>query len=314
MKARVRIVICVLCLLLLGGGCADSSGDAAARETLTITDWTGHSESFATCPQQVIALSASLGEVWMLAGGELCGITEDAVAQGRVTEQEIAVIGSIKEPNLEMILSMNPDFVILSADIAAHLELAETLASMEIAYGLFHEEYLEDYLALLQQFTTLTGCQELYESNGTAVEESIGAIMENSLRAEGKTVLLLRAYSSGCKAKDSENLAGVILKDFGFDNVMDHYESQLEELSMEQIMLIDPDYIFVTTMGTDTEAALAYVREHFQMDPAWQSLTAIENGNYHVLPKDLFHNKPNARWAESYDYIADILAEESTAE
>lgn len=311
MKTRAAAFVCALCLLFACAGCGPSLSGTAAADTLTVTDWSGHSESFADCPQQVVALSASLGEVWMLAGGELCGITEDAVEQGRFSQEEIAVVGSIKEPNLERILSMEPEFVILSADIAAHLELAETLEEIGIAYGLFHEEYFEDYLALLAQFTALTGREDLYESNGTAVAQAIEDIMEDAPRAEGASMLLLRAYSSGCKAKDSENLAGVILKDFGFDNVMDVYESQLEELSMEKIMQIDPDYIFLTTMGTDADAALSYMQEQFYADPAWQSLSAVENGSYHVLPKELFHNKPNARWAESYDYIADILRGEN---
>lgn len=312
MKVRLGILACVLGLFFLLAGCGSMPSEGAAPDVLAVTDWTGHSEHFSACPQRVVALSASLGEVWMLAGGELCGITEDAVEQGRFSESDIAVVGSIKEPNLELILSAEPEFVILSADIAAHLDLAQTLESMGIAYGLFHEEYFEDYMRLLSQFAELTGREDLYEQNGLAVERAMEEIMDEAPMVQGESMLLLRAYSSGCKAKDSENLAGVILEDFGFSNVMDAFDSQLEELSMEKIMQIDPDYIFLTTMGTDTEAALSYVREHFYSDPAWQSLAAVKDGRYFVLPKELFHNKPNARWAESYDYIADLLAGEST--
>ena len=33
----------------------------------------------------------------------------------------------------------------------------------------------------------------------------------------------------------------------------------------------------------------------------------VKNNNYHVLEKELFHNKPNNRWGESYKILADIL-------
>ncbi len=302
-----RIAAAGLLLMLILSGCA------APKEVgeYTLSDWNGHSESFSDCPERVVALSASLGEVWLLAGGTLCGITEDAAEQGRVATESMAIVGSIKEPNLEQILTLEPQFVILSADIAAHTELAATLEELSIPYGSFHEEYFEDYLALLAQFTALTGREDLYEENGTAIQAQIENIMAASERVEGQRILLLRAYGSGCRAKDSENLAGVILRDFGFDNVMDHYESPLEELSMEEILQLDPDCIFVTTMGTDTEAALGYMREHFQSDPAWESLTAVKEGRYYVLPKELFHNKPNARWAQSYAYIQELLESET---
>ena len=42
-------------------------------------------------------------------------------------------------------------------------------------------------------------------------------------------------------------------------------------------------------------------------NPAWQSLSAVQNGRYVILPGELFHYKPNKRWGESYEYLADIL-------
>ena len=30
-------------------------------------------------------------------------------------------------------------------------------------------------------------------------------------------------------------------------------------------------------------------------------------GRYVILPGELFHYKPNKRWGESYEYLADIL-------
>lgn len=38
---------------------------------------------------------------------------------------------------------------------------------------------------------------------------------------------------------------------------------------------------------------------------------AIRNDHYYVLPKSMFHNKPNRRWGESYRIMADILYPES---
>lgn len=41
--------------------------------------------------------------------------------------------------------------------------------------------------------------------------------------------------------------------------------------------------------------------------PAWNSLTAVQEGRYHVMDKTLYHLKPNDRWGEAYQQLADIL-------
>ena len=42
-------------------------------------------------------------------------------------------------------------------------------------------------------------------------------------------------------------------------------------------------------------------------NPAWQSLTAVREGRYHVMDHKLYNLKPNGRWAEAYETLADIL-------
>ena len=59
-------------------------------------------------------------------------------------------------------------------------------------------------------------------------------------------------------------------------------------------------------MGDEAEA-LAYLEANFESNPAWAGLTAVKNDRVEVLPKELFHYKPNARWGESYAYLAKIL-------
>ena len=60
-------------------------------------------------------------------------------------------------------------------------------------------------------------------------------------------------------------------------------------------------------MGESDEAALQSVQDMLMSNPAWAGLSAVKNDRYVVLPKDLFHLKPNDRWGESYEMLADIL-------
>ena len=312
-KKYLSLLLSVLCLLTLFTGCGGKDAETPSDETpqaVTVTDYYGHTVTFDTCPQRVAAVSGSLGEVWLDAGGTLIGVTQDALTERQLgLPEDTAILGTIKEPNLEVLLSLEPDFVILSADIASHQSLADTLREMNIPCGQFHEELFQDYLDLLAQFTAITGREDLYQTNGLDGQTKIAEILETSRLKEPRTALLIRAYSSGFKAKGSDILAGAMLADFGFVNVLDQYDSLLEDISLEEIIRVDPDAIFITTMGSDTQAALDNLSRTLESNPAWSSLTAIENGQYFVLPKELFHYKPNARWPDAYQYIADLLSE-----
>ena len=78
----------------------------------------------------------------------------------------------------------------------------------------------------------------------------------------------------------------------------------LESLSMEAILKEDPDHIFVVMQTADAQPIL---ESTLLSDPAWQSLTAVQAGRYHVMDPALFNLKPNARWGEAYEILADIL-------
>ena len=295
---------CLACLLLLAGCSAQLEKPQA--EGVSFTDANGNAVTVAS-HDRVVSLYGSFAQTWMLAGGTLVGTTSDAIEERKLDLGEgVQNIGTVKQPNLEAVFALEPDFVILSADIEAQAKLDAPLTQAGLAHAYFREDSLEEYLSMLQLFCSMTGRADCYQQYGAEVEQQIEQVVASVQGKPAPTVLLLRAYSSGVKAKTDDNLAGVILKDLGCDNIADRVPSLLEELSLEAIVAEDPDFIFVTTMG-DEQKALDALEANMQTQPAWQGLTAVKEGRYVVLPKDLFHYKPNNRWGESYAYLADIL-------
>lgn len=307
-----RTLPVLLALLLLLSGCAQSGGGAAspspspaAEDSLVLTDSTGQTVTLPAPPETVVGLSSSMAEIWLLAGGTLAGTTDDAVNERGMDVGDAAVVGTIKKPSVEAILALEPDLVITSADIEGHVEAAALLSAGGIPCYAAKVEEFSDYLKVLADFTALTGRADLYAQNGTDVQARIDALRDKVPGGEAPTVLYLRAYSSGVKVKARDNVACDILADVGAVNVADGNPA-LEELSMEAIVSADPDFIFVVTMG-DEKAAIDELDRTLRSNPAWAGLSAVQAGHFHVLPKDLFHYKPNARWGEAYEYLLRIL-------
>lgn len=317
-----RLAPLLMATLLLLSGCAGAPAAAPTApptaspsptdeaDALTFTDSLGREVSLPQAPQSVITLFGSYGDVWQLAGGRLAGATDDFVSD-RPGDADLSckteIIGTVKHPNAEEILALSPDFVLLSADIPSHADMAKTLDASGIPYAFFKVEVFSDYLHMLDILTGLTGRKDLYQTHGLDVQDHIQRVLDRVAGREPQpSVLFIRALSTRARAIADDNMVCAILQDLGADNIAARHPSLLEDLSMEDILMEDPDYILVATMG-EQQAALDALAAGIQANPAWSSLGAVQQDRYLVLPKDLFHYKPNARWGESYEYLAKLL-------
>lgn len=305
-----RLLIIFLMLTILLSGCTLNTTKTANdnKNEIAFTDDLNNEVKIKGTPKRVVSLSGSFTEVWNLSGGTVIGVTSDVKEYRNITvPSDASIVGTIKQPNIEKILSLKPDFVILSTDIPSHLEAAKILKKSGINVAFFKVEFFEDYLNMLKTCTSITGRKDLYKQNGLDVQERIDDIISKIDTKKSPSALFIRAYSSGAKAKGDDNMTGAMLKVLGVQNITSKHKSLLEDLSIEEIIQEDPDYIFVTTMGNDTEKAINALKKGIESNPAWSNLSAVKNNKYIILPKDLFHYKPNNRWDEAYEYLAKIL-------
>ena len=164
---------------------------------------------------------------------------------------------------------------------------------------------------MLKICTDITGNQDAYQTNGIAVEKRIAQIIADSKTETSPSVLLMITYSGGIRAQSSDTMTGKMLSELGCKNILDDYPSMLQDFSVEKIIETDPDYIFVIPMGNDDALAQKNLKKNVESNPAWNSLTAVKNDRYILLPKDKFLYKPNAVWDESYAYLAALLKEQA---
>lgn len=318
-KRRISLALgaAVLMLAALLSGCTKHGDDQLVPPDppaayASFTDSAGETIVLPEKPERVAVLFSSFAELWQLAGGTVAVTVGESVERGFVPEGTPLVDdGAGKKIDLERLLIEEPDFVICSGDIAAQAETAKTLMELDIPAAQFVIESFSDFLDVLKICTDITGDETAFERYGAAQKQEIDTILtENSF--EGIDILFIRAGSSArsVKAKTSEDhFAAEMLKELGTYNIAD--DSLLADavvsdtLSIEYILQEDPDYIFFTAMG-DEEASRSFVQEMLQED-TWKSLTAVKAGHYTFLEKELFHFKPNGRWAEAYKTLADLL-------
>ena len=305
-----RLIILFLTLALLLCGCSTAQ---STPEGCTFTDDLGR-EVTVHSTQRVACLLGSFADVWYLAGGTLVAAPDDAWDDFDLPLDDDAInLGGTKELNLELLFASEPDFVIASANTQVDLDWMETLESAGIPVAYFDVSDFDDYLRMLKICTDLTGREDLYERNGAALElriqQSIArnqSVIQNTGHAP--TVLVLRASASSIRAKNSKgNVLGEMLAALGCVNIADSDESLLENLSVEHILMADPDFIFFVQLGDDTARTQANIDKFFAENPAWTSLTAVQAGRVYMLDKRMYNLKPNALWADAYEQLEEIV-------
>lgn len=283
-----------------------------AQEAVTFTDDMGR-EVTVENPQRVVCLISSFSDIWCLAGG-----ADQIVAATDATwkyfdlplREDVVNLGPAKDVNMEQLIACEPDFVLASCGTDRNVELEATLDEMGINTAYFNVDNFEDYLRVLDICTQLTGHKENYKTYGTDVKKQVEEVRK---RVDGRkpSVLYVRATGSSCKVKNSEeSVLGEMLADLGCVNIADQDNRLLEQLSVEKIIEQDPDYIFVVIQGSDPTDAEMILESTLLSNPAWETLTAVKEGRYYVMDPNLYNMKPNARWGEAYEKLADILYSE----
>ena len=304
-------VICVLCI----SACGEQSSHHPKDAMFTFKDALNRTVTIQKKPQRVATLLGSFADVWMLAGGTIKATAEDAWSDFNLDIKDAVNIGGAHSPNLEMLMSANPDFVIASASTASNVEFKESLEGAGITVAYFDVDNFYDYLDMLEICAKITDRPDLYQKNGIEIKKSIDKIKadfkESELPLSERTVLVLRASSKSIKAKGSTGtILGEMLGDLGCVNVADSDTSLLENLSIESIIKYQPKHIFVVTMG-DGEKALENIEKTIKENPAWATLEAVEQNKMHFMDPKMFNLKPNARWAKSYEKLYELLCEKN---
>ncbi len=305
-----RILALLLALFLCLFAFSSCTPAREAEDGYTFTDDTGSTVTLMKSPERVAVLFSSFAEMWTLAGGRVAVTVGESIARGFAPiSTPLVDDGAGKSISDELLLAASPDFIILSADIAAQSETATLTRAAGIPTAAFRVESFADYARVMRILTDITGDDAAYRTYVEEVGARIAAVLASVPKdGEEKRILFIRCGSkySATKAKRaSDHFACAMLEELGCVNIADSAPLLLDGISIEKVMEENPDYIFFSTMG-DEARAKEYM-DGVLKEPLWQALDAVEKGNYTYLPKESFQYKPNGRWDEAYGYLRDLL-------
>lgn len=319
LKSSLSLLLAAaLTLTLFSCGAKDQpapEGEGTGR--YTFRDSLGAEITVSKKPETVAVLFSSYAELWTLAGGRVDITVGESIERGFAAEDALLVDEKAGHStiDLETLIAAKPDFVIGTADYECQAEAVRFCRAQGIPAAAFTVESSNDYLAVLRILCDITENEDAYEKNGRAVGDRIALLKARvsdylgaNPKLPPKKILFVRAGSSASstKAKSSkDNFAAAMLAELATVNIADMNTELAGSLSTEAILVENPEYLFITTMGDEAAAKESMIS--LMGSPGWRELSCVKSGSYTFLPKELFHFKPNADWAKAYEYLIALL-------
>lgn len=280
-------------------------------DSLRFEDALGNMVTIKKNPARVISAYNSYVDLWYKLGGSLVGKIKESADKPIPAAKDVEVIGDNSALSEETIVALEPDLILLSTH-SVQMKARENLEQAGIPVLTLEAKDLADYVRLVRILSAIMDNEAGYQEYGLAVEQEVADIIAQVPTDRAPRVMLMVNTSTELKTQPSQNMTGFMLTDLGAVNVADKFASadsaeQEKVLSLEQILVEDPEIIFVRELGSKIDQVREVRQKELASSDVWSSLQAIQNDQMYILEKDLYTFMPNERYAEAYRNLAKIL-------
>lgn len=191
---------------------------------------------------------------------------------------EPSFVGERKQPNLEVILSLDPHLIVANPD--RHKMIQGPLESIAPTIALT-DDSISEVRDMVRVFGGITGRQTQAQRVLTQLDESIKGLRER--QAKEPTLMVVGAFEDEFTTWTASSFIGTLLTEVGgryqFRGPSTASESQTEvaKITVESLKELNPELLFVY-------GSLARWQGH----PIYESLQAVKNGQVHLVDRDLW--------------------------
>lgn len=306
MRKRIFALLPTTFLLLAPLAGAEPGIVSESAETIRYREVDGTETLLTKHPRRTIVGNASFADPWFTAGGSAIGVPTVRSQQALPEPaRDLPRIGVLRSLNLEKIFAMKPDLVLINANLHAHRAVRHHLIDAEIPNVALDYANFHDYIGILDLFCRLNGGS--VENNPTAkrIISQVKKLTHETERLPSPRFAVLFVASGGFVLESGDLNIPVMAEMLGGTNVAKQASGRLK-YSFEQLLIDDPDVIFINTMGDSKALQEKFTRDLIRR-PAWGELKAAKTGRVHFLPPELFLYMAGSRYPEAFLHLARLL-------
>lgn len=280
---------------------------AASANTQKFKDVLGNDITVGQDVEKIVTLSPEMLILLSDLGVEVAGTVD---SQMRLPEEEgVQKVGGINEINMEQVIALAPDLVIGTPHF--HAKLLPSMGQNNIPLALMQMTSFENVKQVARTYGEILHMEEAVEEKITEAQKKVEEVTAKVSGITNKKVVVLNVSPGGVSIQKEGTTALEVADLLGLENIAHNLPALPQSMnsapfSMENLVDIQPDYIFLTIHGA-TEAGKGIIESELKGDAAWQTLDAVKNNQTHILPSELFLMSPGLRYHETVQYMADAI-------
>jgi len=280
------------------------SAVAASSKTVgdakrTVVDHDGRSVSVPVTPERVVALAPSVTEIIFALGRDdrLKGIT--TFSDFPESAKRLPTIGSYIHPDLERIVSLAPDLCIAVKD-GNPKQVVMRIEAVGIPVYAVNPRCLESVMASITDIGGLLDASEKAEEIVADMRRRMDRVAAGIAGIGDPPGVFFQINASPIVSAGHDTFIHELIIRAGGHNLAGDQPSY-PRFTMEQVLLLSPDIIIVTTMSGkgESDAVVAGWRQ-------WARLPAVKNDRVLVVDSGLF-DRPGPRLIDALELLVGLI-------
>ncbi len=273
---------------------AESQAEGQVTYPITITDSNGTEITFEEEPQKVISVAPNVTEMIYALSAEdkLIGRTDYCDYPAEV--ERVESIGTLRSPNVERIIELEPDVVIASTHFTEDVEKQLTDLGIKVVV-LYEEHDVTGVYTMIETMGTMLNKEENAAEVVTDMKDSIAETESLVNGLEAPSVYYVVGYGEGgdYTAGGDTFVSGLITM-AGGNNIASDVSGW--SYSLESLVEADPDIIVVRTGE----------KEAFSSTDTYKDLTAVKNGMVFEIDNNML-DRQGVRNAQGIRALAELF-------
>lgn len=256
---------------------------------------------------RLVATSVSISQICDKLDIDLVGICESSNKLPKRYEN-VTKVGMPMNPDLEILKSLNPDYVISPTTLKNDLEPKYSSSGIDSLF--LNLKSLEGMYASISDLGKKFGKEEqakkLVDEFNTFMEDYKS---KNAGKQQPKVLILMGLPGSYIVATESSYVGNLVNLAGGINVYSDGDGQEFLSVNTEDMKSKEPDIILRTAHALPEQVKKMFADE-FEKNDIWKHFKAVENGKVYDLDASLFNMSANFRYTEALQQLQGILYNE----
>ncbi len=253
--------------------------------------------------QTLIATSAATADICNKLNLGLLGVCQTSHELPE-SYKALPTVGTPMKPDMEVIKSLNPDYVLSPATLQNDLEPKYQKAGIQY-YFLDLKSVNGMYDSIVEMGNKFDRKEEAAKLKG----EFDAYMVEYKKQNEGKQsprVLVLMGVPGSYLVATPKSYVGSLVELAGGQNVFADSNEEFLSVNTEELKRVEPDIILRAAHGVPDEV-VAMFAEEFQTNQIWKHFKAVQNGKVYDLDSNLFGMSANFDYPQALEALQPML-------